>query len=236
MLRAIYFDAVGTLIHPQPGAGEVYFNVGRRHGSNLTCEQIGRRFRVAFKKQEAVDRRRGWQTDECREQQRWRDIVAEVLDDVRDPAACFAELYEHFAQARAWFCEPGIEMILDQLRAQRYQIGLASNYDHRLHAVLPGLKPLAAIDRLLISSEVGWRKPASEFFAAICDQADAAPDQVLYVGDDRINDYQGAIAAKLRAVLVAPSTEPKTQNFAIIENITALPAWLMSQPDLRGLP
>jgi len=106
-IRAIYFDAVGTLIHPQPGAAEVYFDVGRRRGSRLDYKTIRGRFRMAFEKQEALDRAGGWKTNESREQQRWRDIVALVLDDVPDPEACFTELHEHFAKPAAWWLRPG---------------------------------------------------------------------------------------------------------------------------------
>src|SRR5262249_32251890 len=141
-IRAIYFDAVGTLIHPQPSAAAVYAEVGARHGSSYRREQIGQRFTAAFQKQEALDRQHGWKTSEARERERWRDIVAEVLDDVRDAVACFAELYEHFARPDAWTCEPGVAELLANLQRGGYVLGLASNYDHRLHAVIAGLTPL----------------------------------------------------------------------------------------------
>lgn len=204
MIRAIYFDAVGTLIHPQPSAAEVYFDVGRRHGSNLPREAIAQRFRAAFDKQEELDRRNGWTSDEHREGQRWRSIVAEVLDDVNDPDACFAELYQHFAKPSAWRCDSAVGELLDALRAQGQQLGIASNYDHRLRTVVVGLEPLRSIQHVIISSEVGWRKPASAFFAAVVRQAGVPATGILYVGDDRANDYDAALAAGLQAVLVDP--------------------------------
>ena len=204
MIRAIYFDAVGTLIHPQPSAAEVYLEVGRRYGSPVSRATCLRRFQKAFRKQELIDNERGWTTSENRERQRWRNIVADVLGDVRDPEACFAELYQHFAKPQAWACAPGTEELLEDLKRQGYLLGLASNYDHRLHTVVAGLAPLRAIQHIVISSEVGWRKPASAFFAALCRQAKLPAAEILYVGDDRVNDYDGARAAGLQAVLVDP--------------------------------
>ncbi len=32
---AVFFDAVGTLIHPEPAAAQAYAEIGRRHGSQL---------------------------------------------------------------------------------------------------------------------------------------------------------------------------------------------------------
>ncbi len=204
MIRAIYFDAIGTLIHPRPLAAEVYLEVGRRYGSQASRATCFRRFRRAIGKQELIDNERDWATGEQRERQRWRDIVAEVLADVSDPEACFAELYEHFAKPAAWVCEPETEELLEDLQRQGYVLGLASNYDHRLHAVVAGLPALRSIQHIVISSEVGWRKPAPAFFAALCRQVNLPAAEILYVGDDRINDYDGALAAGLQAVLFDP--------------------------------
>jgi putative hydrolase of the HAD superfamily len=91
------------------------------------------------------------------------------------------------------------------LDRRAYRVGLASNFDGRLHSVLSGYPSLARLAPIVISSEVGWRKPSSEFFAAMCQAVELAPPEVLYVGDDIVNDYQGALAAGCRALLLDPS-------------------------------
>jgi putative hydrolase of the HAD superfamily len=85
-----------------------------------------------------------------------------------------------------------------------YVLGLASNYDSRLRDVLAEMPALSAIRHVVISAEVGWRKPAAEFFAALCRTLGRAPEQILFVGDDRGNDYDGARSARLNAVLFDP--------------------------------
>jgi putative hydrolase of the HAD superfamily len=204
-VRAVFFDAVGTVIHPEPPAGAVYAEVGLRHGSRLCPATIRARFAAAFRGEEERDRSAGLRTDEAREVLRWRNIVAAVLDDVGDPDACFAELWTHFTRPTSWRCDPDAAALMRRLDATGRRLGLASNFDARLRSVVAGLPELAGIDRLTISSEVGWRKPAPEFFAAVCRSVGAAPDQVLLVGDDRGNDYDGATAAGLRAVLFDPA-------------------------------
>src|SRR5437588_472394 len=82
---------------PEPPAPQAYHAVGRRFGSRLSPDEVRRRFRAAFQREELRDRAAGLQTSEAREEERWRGVVAEVLDDVTDPAACFAELFEHFS-------------------------------------------------------------------------------------------------------------------------------------------
>jgi putative hydrolase of the HAD superfamily len=203
-VQAVVFDAVGTLIYPDPPATAVYAAVGRRFGSRRTAADIGPRFAAAFARQEALDLAAGLRTSEEREARRWREIVAEVLDDVTAPADCFQELYRHFARPEAWRCAPDTAAVLGALAQAGYVLALASNYDHRLRSVAAGLPALTPVHHLVISSEAGWRKPAPEFFQAVCRAVALPPERVLYVGDDLQNDYNGATAASLVAVHFDP--------------------------------
>jgi putative hydrolase of the HAD superfamily len=216
--RAIVFDAVGTLIHPTPSAAQAYAAIGARHGTRLTTEEIRCRFAAAFDDQERIDRANAWTTSEERERRRWRDIVAQVLDDVVDVAACFTDLYEHFARPNAWSCTPGIEELLTHLRRSEHAIALASNYDHRLRTVVGGLPALSSVTTLVISSEMGWRKPAPAFFARLADVMQLPPSHILFVGDDRVNDYEAARASGMSAVLL----DPKNCHLGCSNRITSL--------------
>ncbi|HEX3314590.1 MAG TPA: HAD-IA family hydrolase [Gemmataceae bacterium] len=201
MLRAVVFDAVGTLLVPNPPVAEVYGAVGRRYGSRYRVEQLRGRFAQAFAIEEALDRAAGWVTDEGRELRRWRDIVARVLDDVADPDGCFTDLYEHFARPTSWICVPGAGSLLAELRRIPLKTAIASNFDHRLLPIVQGLPKLAGLDGVFVSSALGWRKPAREFFEAVVRGLDVRAEEVLYVGDDPTNDLHGATEAGMRAVL-----------------------------------
>jgi putative hydrolase of the HAD superfamily len=205
-IRAVFLDAVGTLIHPEPPAPVVYAAVARRFGSRLDTAAIAPRFAAAFARQEALDCAAGLRTSEERELARWRAIVGAVLDDVSDPESCFQELYAHFAAAGAWRCQPGTQEVLEGLAARGCAVGIASNFDHRLRGVAAGLAELRPARHLVISSEVGWRKPAPAFFAAVCAAVGRDAAEVLFVGDDFANDYEGALAAGLRALLLDPGS------------------------------
>ena len=192
MIRAIVFDAVGTLIHCNPSVGGIYAEFGQQFGSRQDAVSIKQRFAQAFAKQDQLDVLAGQRTSEERERRRWREIVAEVLDDVADPEACFSKLYDAFALPDYWHCTPGTATILATLRRRGFPLVLASNFDQRLRGLFASLPELHAIEHLVISSEIGWRKPGQDFFRHVADRLALPPAEMLYVGDDRVNDYDGA--------------------------------------------
>jgi putative hydrolase of the HAD superfamily len=203
-IRALAFDAVGTLIVPEPPVTGVYPAVGWRHGSRRTPMEILFNFHLAFRREDEWDQQHGWQTTESRERERWRRIVAAAFDDI-DSARCFEELFEHFAQPTAWRCRPEVGPVLTALAGRGLRLALASNNDQRLRRIVAGLPELQPLDRLVISSEVGWRKPAPEFYAALVRTLACPPEEVLFIGDNRVNDFEGPRAAGLRAVLAEPN-------------------------------
>jgi putative hydrolase of the HAD superfamily len=203
-VRAVFFDAVGTLLFPARPVSRTYAVVARRHGSRLSEDEIRERFRAAWARQDRLDELAGWRTDEGREQARWRAIVAETIPDA-PPDRCFPELWAWFSRPEAWAVNAGAPGLLADLRARGLTVGIGSNFDARLIRLVEELPGLAAVrGRCVVSSLVGWRKPAREFFAAMSAAAGCEPGHVLYVGDDPGNDLDGASAAGLRAVLCDP--------------------------------
>ncbi len=225
-VQAVFFDAVGTLIHPDPAAGLVYAEIGRRFGSRYTFPTIASRFAQAFAKEESADRAANLRTSEEREFRRWRNIVAQVLDDVADPEACFLEIYQHFAGTGAWRLAAAAAEVLDHLAGRGLVLGLASNYDQRLRGLARSLPALNRLQHLVISSEVGWRKPAGEFFQAVARSAHLPPERILFVGDDPANDYEGATAAGLGALLLAGVDTYPSFTGPRLAHLRDLPAWL----------
>lgn len=204
-VRAVFFDAVGTLLFPEPSAPVVYAAVAREHGLVLSPEVIRNRFIKAFREEEAFDLDAGWVTSEAREWERWRRIVFATLKGAPDPEACFQQLYAHFSQAHAWRVNEHAAEAFATLADRGVVLGLASNYDSRLSQVLIGTPDLAPLRKaVVISSEVGYRKPAAKFFEAVVHAAGCERSSILFVGDDRENDFEGASAAGLQVVLFDP--------------------------------
>jgi putative hydrolase of the HAD superfamily len=207
-IQWVLFDAVGTLIRPDPPVVRVYLSVARRYGSCLTEVEVGERFHEAFQRQEEIDAGpSGCQTDEARELLRWQTIVADVLDDASEPAAVFNELWRHFAMSEHWRLFGDAAETWQSLGMRGFRLGIASNFDHRLRQVCRGLPPLDKCEHIFVSSELKVRKPSIEFYRRIEQRLQASARQILLVGDDWTNDYLAARQAGWSAVFVDRSGE-----------------------------
>jgi putative hydrolase of the HAD superfamily len=202
-IRAVFFDAVGTLLFPSPGAAWVYAQVAGKYGIAVEPKEILPRLWQQLRIEDEYDRQHDWVTSEQRERERWRTVVTAAVPGAT--SNLFEELFQHFAQPIAWTIPAEAADTLARLHAAGYTLGMGSNYDSRLQSVVDGIPMLAPVrERLVISSLVGVRKPGRAFFDAVVKSAGYAPSEILFVGDDRENDYEGAIAAGLRAVLLDP--------------------------------
>jgi putative hydrolase of the HAD superfamily len=203
-VRAVLFDAVGTLLTPQPSVAEAYLAAGRRFGSRLEIGEVRARFREAFRRQERLDAAdSNGATSQDRERRRWQAIVAEVFDDVEQPEQLFEALWRHFARAEHWRLFDDVPRACQRLEEAGLLVGIASNFDARLESIvadMPRLTPCR--ERVFVSSRLGCRKPCVEFFRAIERSMGLRAEQLLLVGDDLDNDYCGARAADWQAVLL----------------------------------
>jgi putative hydrolase of the HAD superfamily len=194
----ILFDAVGTLIFPQPGVAEFYWAAGERFGSGLSVGDIRRRFGEAFR----IHYVRDEATDEARERERWRRIVVSVFDDVREGAEeLFESLWGHFSEPGSWRTYDDV-LALAELKARGFRIGIASNFDGRLKGIVRELPLLAACEAVFASSSVGFSKPDGRFFQEIEKRLGVEAGRIALVGDDGVNDVEGAKGAGWRAVRV----------------------------------
>lgn len=215
--RAVFFDAVGTLLFPAEPPAATYAAAARRQGVEADPAAVLPRFVTAFRTEEDYDRAAGWVTDEARERERWRRIVAASLPELPDPARGFAELWAHFARPAAWTVHPDAPAVLAELTRRGLVVGVGSNLDARLTDVIaghPALDPVAG--RVVVSAAVGHRKPSPRFFDAVARAAGCEPQTIVFVGDDAENDHAGATTAGLTGVHLCVSgkttLEPQIQD------------------------
>jgi putative hydrolase of the HAD superfamily len=223
-VRWVLFDAVGTLLYPDPPVAQVYGDAGRRFGSRLEPAEIGRRFRAALAAEMGpADDLTRLPTSEANELARWRRIIAAVFHELSaaDAEDLFQSLWQHFAQPQHWQLYEDVSPAIRRLKDNGLRLGIASNFDARLIEIVNAKPALAACEQVFISSQVGFVKPDPRFFATVSSQLEVPPSQILLVGDDELADVQGARAAGWQTLwLNRRATAQDDRAIATLEALT----------------
>jgi putative hydrolase of the HAD superfamily len=107
--------------------------------------------------------------------------------------------------------------------SKRYKLGLVSNFTYApvIYAALRKLGINRFFSAVLVSEDVGWRKPNRKIFQEALRRLGAKAQETVYVGDSPVEDIVGAAAAGMRTIFV-PS------QFYTLENVHESP----TKPDL----
>jgi putative hydrolase of the HAD superfamily len=203
-VRAICFDAAGTLFDLREPVGTTYARLAKRFGVPADPLRLTDGFRRAFRLApplafpgapagELPDRERRW----------WRAIVDATFAAAGAsavPAELFETLFEHYAGRDAWRCHDDTLPVLGRLRRRGYALAIVSNFDGRLLPLVHDLGIGPLVDATVCSARVGAAKPDPRIFEHTLALVGAPPAEALHVGDDPELDVAGALAAGLRAV------------------------------------
>lgn len=233
-IKAIFFDAVGTLFDVKGSVGEVYLTYAKKYGVPQTEEMItalNKRFKETMKDMPApiFSVERPEKLKQC-ERLWWFDVVHAVFyrvgmfDGFDD---FFDEVFDAFGQATHWELFPETIEVLTLLKEQGFELGIITNFDSRFFEVSRALAIHQFFDSVTISSLAGAAKPASKIFSYALEQHMLEPYEVLHVGDHPIEDVEGAQKAGLHTVLIdrsgsASSDEDILSNLALIPQLSLL--------------
>lgn len=122
-------------------------------------------------------------------------------------------------------CPAAYQATLEWTRA-RYRIALISNFDHAPTArlILDRHGITASFEAVVISADLGWRKPKAEVFHRALDPMGIAPARALFVGDNADIDVGGAKGVGMDAVWINRDGGPYPDGLPAPDyTVTALP-------------
>lgn len=206
-VRAVLFDATGTLIELTEPVSETYTRFARAQGVALqSCrveaawrsviESSGPRVFPGADAREIESLERDW----------WQHVVEETFrsadPDVWFPdfERLFAALFGHFATRHAWRLRIGALPMLRTLREREVRLGIVSNFDYRLNQLLQSLEIALFFDSVTLPGPLRVEKPDALLFRRALADLGVEPIEAVYVGNDPAIDLAGARAAGLRAL------------------------------------
>jgi putative hydrolase of the HAD superfamily len=231
LIRAVFFDAAGTLFEPREPIGRTYARLARNFGLDAPEGAVDASFRRAFGAAPGLAFGLGHGRDELRRLELgwWRDRVGETfapLGKFSDFDAYFDALFAYFADPGHWNADVEAAPMLQRLKNDGLKLGVISNFDYRLYRILDGLDLTRYFDSITISSEAGYAKPRREVYDAALARAGVTAHDAMHIGDSEHLDFAPARAIGMAAVLIdredkraAPSIEGRSARICSLASV-----------------
>ena len=200
-ITAVAFDLDGTL-YPNYRLNVRLIPFALRHGPLLAA--FGRARSIIRREQKLSPD--AFQTNFYDYQAR---ITAKILKTQPEPvrekidSLMYKGWIRHFTKIKLF---PHVRECLDRLRAAKFKTGLLSDFPP--HAKLESLGLTGCWDTVLCSEDLGALKPARRPFEELARALDRPPGQVLYVGNSRRYDAEGAGRAGMKTALKTSRCNP----------------------------
>ncbi|PYM39730.1 MAG: hypothetical protein DME12_18440 [Candidatus Rokuibacteriota bacterium] len=208
MIRAVFFDAGNTLVRMNYAAIAAELAT---HGVRATPDEVQRaewRARVRLD-EEVFARAPGAVSTESRSSAaRYVRLILEALGVIDEAVIDALTEWRRSYNAPAGLfnvADPLAEPALRLARGRGLGVGVISNSNGTIRAILRTLGLLPYLDFVLDSAEVGVEKPDPRIFDLALAEARVAAREAAYVGDLYSVDVHGARAAGLDAVLLDPA-------------------------------
>jgi putative hydrolase of the HAD superfamily len=190
MTRAVFLDALGTLVELEPP----WVSLRELVPAEVSDERLvaALRAEMAYYREHAHEGRDEASLAELRE--RCAAIVSEKLG--------FEITVDELIEAIRFSAYPDAAPALGSLRDRGLRLIAVSNWDCALPRVLERCGIERMLDGVVTSAEAGARKPDPAIFTAALELAGCEAGEALHVGDTADEDVAGARAAGIRPLLI----------------------------------
>jgi putative hydrolase of the HAD superfamily len=190
MTRAVFLDALGTLVELEPP----WLALRERVPDEVDDETLvaGLRAEMAYYREHAHEGRDEASLADLRER-----CAAIVSDRIGVPVSV-----EDLVDSIRFTVFPDVPPALADLRERGLTLVAVSNWDCSLPRVLERCGLEGQLDGTVTSAGAGARKPDPAIFAAALELAGCEPGEALHVGDTPDEDVAGARAAGIRSLLI----------------------------------
>lgn len=204
MIRALLFDAAGTLLEPTESVADTYARHFCEQGWEIGPAAVREAFPRIFRESGEPD----YSDRPCGdlvERNWWRGLVFRtMLACGVDPAAdvaraddCFERLFAFYGRGEAWRVFPEVVGVLAAAGREGLRLAVVSNFDRRLHRILAELG--LDFEFVLTSADARARKPDPAIFRLALARLELRPEEVRHAGDCLVADIAGARAAGIGA-------------------------------------
>lgn len=201
---AVFFDAYGTIISWEPALppSKVLAEGLWAIGVEVSLDQV----QAAVEIEMAFYRKHQAQVRTADELARLRrDAAILVRNMLGGAGACpvpVETIVKLLLDAFATSALPDAQPAIEQLQGCRLRTGVLSNFSYLLPLLLDELGLTDALDPIVFSAAEGVAKPDRAIFEAAARAVGAETTECVLIGDDLVNDVEGARGAEMPVIWV----------------------------------
>jgi putative hydrolase of the HAD superfamily len=232
-VRAVFFDAGETLVHPHPSFAELFAEVLGEEGHPIEVEavlEVVHTSSESFNELMLSEKALNWSTSPERSRALWDVVYRVFLKEAgiaeQEHERLVSALYERFRNIASYRLYPDVLPALEHLRKMDLTLGLISNFEDWLEQLLETLEVGHFFDVSVISGVEGVEKPDTRIFEIALERAGVEPAHSVYVGDNPIFDAEPARRAGMLPVVIDRHRRHAESAFLRVASLKELPAAL----------
>lgn len=138
----------------------------------------------------------------------WRELTNDWLTEAGLDASKTNDVVEHASEllfgkdSKVFELYDDVLPCLDALRSAGMRMAIISNWDNSLHRTVAMFGLTEYFEIVVASLEEGVEKPDPLLFRITLERLGIKPEDALHVGDNPIDDWQGAKNAGMRGIVI----------------------------------
>ncbi len=228
-VRAVFFDAGETLVHPAPSFSDLFSVVLAGAGHDRTPDDVVRASSVVVGRfSEAARDRELWTTAPERSRRFWADVYARMLTALEVPSdtGLHAKLHDAFTDLANYELFDDVRPAVERLTQSGLILGVVSNFEPWLEDLLGVLGVRDALPVRVISGLEGVEKPDPRIYELALERAGVAPEEAAFVGDNPEFDVDPPASLGMFPVLVDRRGRYPSHAGARVASLTEVPGLL----------
>lgn len=229
MIKAVLFDALDTLFLAYPDRVSMYQRIVQETcGLATTHEEMAQAWGSVIADTEAAAKNACDQTDSTGKA--WLGFNAKVLAKLGYTGDCEEKgkliKFESWSNPDNYRLYTDVLPALEALKKRGVRIGCVSNEDGYLGSFFTQFGIAEYFEIILTSGQVGCEKPSPRIFEEALTRCHLVANEVVFVGDSLIGDYQGSEAVGMKPLLIDRDGKVTDDSIQTIKALTEIEKYL----------
>ncbi|MEI6266843.1 MAG: HAD-IA family hydrolase [bacterium] len=225
IIKAVFFDAIDTLFGAYPDKVGMYMRIIEEHtGMKISRGEMTIVWDKMLKETELLAQSEA--TDSKESNQAWTDFNKKMLDALNykgNSTTKGQELhFEAWGNPKNFYLYKDVIPTLEFLKNQNILIGCVSNEDGYLNKFFEQFGIDKYFKFVITSEEIGCEKPNPGIFKEAINISRIKAEEILFVGDSLISDYNGSANVGMNPVLIDREDIIKDDNIVKISKLSEL--------------